>query len=174
MNLYSNSIRFVFAKLDVSISEESSLKWLCFIMTKQYPSKVSYGLLTFVFVVFYGPLIPNLIDGNLSRETIGFIGFLTLVFAIVAHLFLKTVYTIDNKHLIIKCGLFSYKPIDIDEIKEISITKSIISAPAPSFDRIAITYGEYNEVVISPKDKFHFAEDLTTINPDIKNRLIEN
>lgn len=143
-------------------------------MIKQYPSKVSYRLLTFVLVVFYGPLIPNLIHDKLNWETIGFIGFLSLIFAIVAHLFLKTSYTIDNKLLKIKCGLFSYKPIDIHQIKEISITKSVVSAPAPSFDRIAITYGNYNEVVISPKDKLQFTADLTAINPGIKNNIIED
>lgn len=142
-------------------------------MTKKYPSKVSYGLLIFVFLVFYGPLIPDLIRGELNEKSIGIIIFLSIVFIFIAHLFLKTQYSIENNKLKIKCGLFSYKPIDIDEIKEISKTKSILSSPAPSFDRIEIKYGKFNEVIISPKDKFHFAEDLTKINPNIKNKITE-
>ncbi|MFD2561181.1 PH domain-containing protein [Aquimarina rubra] len=142
-------------------------------MTKKYPSKVSYGLLTFIFLVFYGPLIPDLINGELNAKSIGFIGVLSVVFAFIAHLFLKTQYTIDHNKLKIKCGLFSFKPIDIDEIKEISKTKSIISSPAPSFDRIEIKYGQFNKVIVSPKDKYHFVEDLTKINPRIKNKITE-
>ncbi|MEZ7497974.1 PH domain-containing protein [Flavobacterium sp. Arc3] len=142
-------------------------------MTKTYPSKVSYGLLTFVFLVFYGPLIPDLINGNINAKTIGLIVFLSVVFAFIAHLFLKTQYTIDNDKLKIKTGIFSYEPIDIDEIKEISKTKSIISSPAPSFDRIKIKYGKFDAIIISPKDKFHFAKDLTKINPRIKNKITE-
>ena len=142
-------------------------------MTKTYPSKVSYGLLTFVFLMFYGPLIPSFINGELNVKSVGFLIFLTLIFAFIAHLFLKTEYTIDNDKLKIKCGVFSFKPIDINAIRAISKTKSIMSSPAPSFDRIELKYGEFNEVIISPKNKFQFAKDLTKINQNIKNELIE-
>ncbi|MGB5242693.1 MAG: PH domain-containing protein [Lutimonas sp.] len=142
-------------------------------MTKKYQAKVSYGLLTFVFLVFFGPLIPDFVNGELNGKMIGLILFLSLVFAFIVHLFLKTQYTIENNKLKIKCGIFSFKPIDIDEIKEISKTKSIISSPAPSFDRIEIKYGKFDELIISPKDKFNFAEDLTKINPRIKNKITE-
>ena len=117
-------------------------------MTKIYASKVSYGLLTFIFFIFYGSLIPSLINSELNGRMIGIIGFVSLVFAFVLHLFLKTQYTIDNKQLKIKCGVFSFKPINIEDIKEVSNTKSIISSPAPSFDRIEIKYGKLNEVII--------------------------
>lgn len=140
-------------------------------MVKHYPSKVSYGLLTFVFLVFYGPLIPMLIGGELNGKMIAVIILLSLVFAFILHLFFYTQYTIDNKELIIKCGLFSYKPISIEEIKEIRKTNSIVSSPAPSFDRIEIKYGKYNAMILSPKDKIRFAEDLIKINPNIKSKI---
>lgn len=142
-------------------------------MTKKYPSKVSYGLLIFIFLVFFGPLIPRLIKGPLQIDMIGVIGFLLLVFIFILHLFFKTEYTIDNTKLKIKCGLFYYTTIEIDEIKEISKTKNIISSPAPSFDRIEIKYGKFDEIIISPKNKFDFAKDLTQINPKIKNNITE-
>jgi len=142
-------------------------------MTKKYSSEVSYGLLTFIFLVFYGPLIPIMINSELNGKMIVTIGFLSLVFAFILHLFLKTEYTIDKKELKIKCGVFSYKPIDIEKIKELSNTKSIISTPAPSFDRIVVKYGKYDEVIISPKDKVNFAMELTKINPYIKNNITE-
>lgn len=91
----------------------------------------------------------------------------------IAHLFLRTVYTIDHDQLKIKCGIFSYQPIDIHEIREISKTKSIISSPAPSFDRIEIKYGKFDTIIISPNDKLSFANDLSLINPTIKNNITE-
>ena len=140
-------------------------------MTKKYPSKVSYGLLIFIFLVFYGPLIPDLVNSDLSGKMIELIGFLSLIFAFVLHLFFGTHYTIENNKLKIKCGIFSYKPIEIDKIKEVSKTKSIISSPAPSFDRIEIKYGKFDEIIISPKDKLNFTNDLVIINPNIKNNI---
>ena len=142
-------------------------------MTKKYPSKVSYGLLIFIFLVFYGPLNLYLINGDLSGEMIGVIGFLSLIFAFILHLFFGTHYTIENNKLKIKCGVFSYKPIEIDKIKEVSKTKNIISSPAPSFDRIEIKYGTFDEIIISPKEKLNFVNDLTIMNPNIKNNITE-
>jgi hypothetical protein len=142
-------------------------------MTKKYPSKVSYGLLIFIFLVFYGPLIPDLINGDLSGKMIGLIGFISLIFAFVLHFFFGTYYIIENNKLKIKCGIFSYKPIEIDKIKEVSKTKNIISSPAPSFDRIEIKYGKFDEIIISPKDKLNFVNDLAIMNPNIKNNITE-
>ncbi len=142
-------------------------------MTTKYPSKVSYGLLTFIFLVFFTPLIPNLINDGLNTKMFGVIVLLVIVFAFILHMFLKTEYTIDNNKLKIRCGPFPYKPIAIADIKEIHKTSSILSSPAPSFDRIEITYGELNTIIISPKDKLNFSKDLMKINPDIKNNITE-
>lgn len=143
------------------------------LMTKKYPSKISYGLLSFIFLVFYAPIVPAFLRDEINSKIIGFIVFQSFVFALIVSLFLKTEYIIDKTQLIIKCGFFSYKPIDIKEIKEISETKSIQSSPAPSFDRIEIKYGKFDETIISPQNKFSFAKDLVKINPSIKNNLSE-
>ena len=142
-------------------------------MTKKYPSKVSYGLLSFVFLVFYAPIVPTFLRGEINSKMIGFIAFQSFIFALIVYLFLKTEYIIDKTQLVIKCGFFSYKPIDIKQIKEISNTKSIQSSPAPSFDRIEIKYGKFDQMIISPQNKFSFVEDLVNINPSIKNNLSE-
>lgn len=142
-------------------------------MIKRYPSKVSYGLLIFIFLIFYGPFIPDLFNGHISVDMIGLIGFLSLIFAFVLHLFFGTHYTIENNKLKIKCGVFYFKTIKIDEIKEVSKTNNIISSPAPSFDRVEIKYGKFDEIIISPKDKLNFANNLAIINPNIKNNITE-
>lgn len=89
-------------------------------------------------------------------------------------MFLKTEYTIEENKLKIKCGFFTYKPIEINEIKEITKSSNIISSPAASFDRIEIKYGKFEEMIISPKNKFEFAKYLTGLNPNIKNNITEN
>ncbi|MCK0124682.1 PH domain-containing protein [Gelidibacter sp. F2691] len=140
-------------------------------MTKKYPSKVSYALLIFVFLILFIPLLPDLLNGELNGKLIGLIGFLSVVFGFIVHLFFNTYYTIDHDKLKIKSGVFSYQPIAINHIKEISKTNSVLSSPAASFDRIKINYGRSNSVILSPKDKYQFAEDLVKINPRIINKL---
>ena len=129
-------------------------------MPKTYPAKVSYGLLVFVFLLFYGPLVPALIKYGFDFSTAAAIGLLTLIYAFVLHLFLKTEYIIDDKFLKIKHGIFSFKHIDIETIKEVSNIKSLISSPAPSLDLITIKYGKYNKVIISPRNKKVFVNGL--------------
>lgn len=140
-------------------------------MQKKYPSKISYSLLAFIFLIFFGPVIPNVFNAELNVKVLGVVGFLILVFACILHMFLKTEYIIADKILKIKCGMFSYKPIAIADIKEISKTSSLLASPAPSFDRIEISYGKFDTIIISPKDKSSFAKHLTNINPNIKNNI---
>src|SRR5690606_33543669 len=108
--------------------------------TKKYRSKVSYGLLAFIFLVFFVPLIPIALNGSINFKTAGTILFLVVLFGFIVHLFFKTDYTITADELIIKSGFFFFKTIKIAEITKIKKTKSPLSAPAPSFDRIEIRY----------------------------------
>lgn len=142
-------------------------------MKKEYTSKVSYGILLFIFLIFYAPIIFELSINGLDGKMAILIGFLTLIFIFILHFFLNTKYSIENKELKIKCGIIAFKPIAIETIKEISKTKSIMSSPAPSFDRIEIKYEKFNTVIISPKNKYDFAKDLVKINPNIKNNIAE-
>ncbi|MEJ6792845.1 MAG: PH domain-containing protein [Lacinutrix sp.] len=143
-------------------------------MPRKYYSKVSYGLLITVFLVFFSPLILNIIKNGLNQNIILTGLFLIILFGFISHMFFKTEYTIQDNKLKIRCGFFTYKPINIQEIKEITKTNNIISSPAASFDRIEIKYGKFHEIIISPKNKHDFAGYLTSINPEIKNNLITN
>ena len=140
-------------------------------MTKKYASKVSYGLLSVVFIVFFTPVILNLIENGLTMYMLCISLMVVLIFALIVHMFLKTEYTIDENKIHIKCGFFKYKPIAIKDIKEISKSSSVMSSPAASFDRIEIKYGKFEEIIISPRNKVEFARYLVKLNPDIKNNL---
>jgi hypothetical protein len=136
-----------------------------------YYSKVSYTLLIVVFIVFFGPLIPNYIDEGFNSNMFLMTLALIILFGFVLHMFLNTTYKIEKGKLYIKCGFFNYNPVNIGEMKKVSKSSNIISSPAASFDRIEIIYGKFDELIISPKYKTKFVEDLQKINPGIINNL---
>jgi len=136
-----------------------------------YYSKVSYTLLIVVFIVFFGPLISNYIDEGFNSNMFLMTLALIILFGFVLHMFLNTTYKIEKGKLYIKCGFFNYNPVNIGEMKKVSKSSNIISSPAASFDRIEITYGKFDELIISPKYKTKFVEDLQKINPGIINNL---
>jgi hypothetical protein len=136
-----------------------------------YYSKISYTLLIVIFIVFFGPLIPNIIHEGFSNNMIMITLGLFVIYGLILHMFFNTTYTIDQKMLHIRCGFFRYKPINIMNMKKISKSSSIVSSPAASFDRIEITYDKFDELIISPKHKLKFIADLQKINPNLINTL---
>jgi energy-coupling factor transporter transmembrane protein EcfT len=127
---------------------------------KKYQSGISYGLLAAIIVIIIAPII------FLPFNMVGMIiNLLVLVF--ILHLFWTTYYIIDGKDLIIKSGFVVDKKLAINLIRKISETSSIMSAPAASFDRLEINYGKYSSIIISPKNKSDFINDILKINPAI-------
>lgn len=143
-------------------------------MTKKYKAKVSYGMLIAIFLLFFIPVIFGLVNNGINKEFYTLIGILIPTYAFILNMVLKTEYRIENNTLKIKCGIIFNKTIDINKIKKISQTNSLMSSPAPSFDRIELKYGKFDEIIISPKDKLSFANDLTQINIEIENNIVKN
>lgn len=116
----------------------------------------------FSLILFSGFLLLR--EGSYSGATN--IGLLVLFFV---YLYLSTDYSIDHDgRLIVKCGFLINERIDIKAIKKIKKTRTILAAPAFSFDRMQIYFGLYQSVVISPKDKDNFLQQLLFINPEIE------
>ena len=130
-----------------------------------YPSKISYWLLVIFFLMFFSPIAFKVFYLKISKNMFWEVCSLTIFFGAILYLFLNTYYIIDNKNLKIRCGFITYKPIDINQIKVISKTNSIVASPAASFDRIEISYGKFNDIIISPSNKSQFINDLIAINP---------
>jgi len=137
-------------------------------MTKKYTSKVSYELLAIAFVVLFSPLILNLFNDGINMNLILIGLFLTIIFGLITHMLFTTKYTIEENKININCGFFTYKPIANSAVREITKSNNIISSPAASFDRIEIKYGKLEMVLISPKNKFEFAQYITSLNSKIK------
>ena len=67
----------------------------------------------------------------------------------------------------VKFFVIYHQRYDIMKMTRIAPTRSIISAPAASLDRLAISRERGESVIVSPKDKKAFVNELIRINPKI-------
>lgn len=72
-------------------------------------------------------------------------------------------YTIEKDKLYIYCANLYIECVDINKISEISATRTLLSSPAASIDRLRIKHCN-DEIVISPKDKEKFVENIFRIS----------
>lgn len=82
---------------------------------------------------------------------------------------LTTYYVLDENNLIIKYGPFQ-KTIPLDTILSVRKTTNPLSSPALSLQRLEISYGNYDFVLISPKDRDEFMDILAERCPQAKIR----
>ena len=64
-----------------------------------------------------------------------------------------------------RTGVF-IETFDIHKITSVKPTRTILSSPAASLDRIEVRAGR-RSVVISPRSKYQFVKQLLDINPSI-------
>jgi len=85
-------------------------------------------------------------------------------------IFFNTYYAIakNNGTLKVKSGFIINTSIDIETIKKIKNTRTIMSSPALSLDRIEIFYNKFDTVIVSPENKTEFVAELKSINPAIE------
>lgn len=133
---------------------------------KRYPSKISYGLLLFVFIVTAPSIAISISHTNWTG-----IGINLLTLAFVLYVFFSIYYSIEGNILIIRIGFVTMKKIDISEIKIISKSNSWIGSPAASLDRLKISYNRHSNILVSPKDKEGFIKELIRINPGIREAI---
>ena len=77
-------------------------------------------------------------------------------------------YKIEKENLNVKCTFLVNENIEINTIRKITETYNPLSSPAASIDRIEIFYNKFDSVLISPKKKQEFIEDVLKINPNIE------
>lgn len=95
----------------------------------------------------------------------GFFSLLALAF--ILHILLSTTYTVTPELVVVRCGFFRWK-IPTQRITRITETHNPLSSPAPSLDRLRISYNRHNELMISPRDKQEFIAVLRQLNPSIQ------
>jgi len=70
-----------------------------------------------------------------------------------------TRYVIDQGTLTAHCGPFRWR-VPLDAIHAIEPTRSPLSSPALSLDRLKISYGEGKVILVSPMEKERFRNAL--------------
>ena len=129
---------------------------------KKYNSKINVGVAMFVF-----GLLGLILAYCLSVQLLFPSGIVLLVTLLVIILYTGTAYSIKGNDLVVKAGLLYRKVIPIATIESIQTTNDAIASPALSLDRILISFAGNKSVLISPKRKLQFLQDLQNINPDL-------
>ena len=80
---------------------------------------------------------------------------------LMAWVSLGTHYTLSREELDIRSGPFRWQ-VPISRIKDVKPSRSLLSAPALSTDRLEIVYGSHESVQISPRDRERFLEELAS------------
>lgn len=129
---------------------------------KVYKSKIGTGIVIFIVIVLGLSIYPMIQEGIWE-------GLLTIVLtaAFIAYVFLQTFYIIDGDILRVKCGFLMNRSYEISRIIKITETNNPISAPAASLDRLEISLDNGKSVIVSPKQKSGFIEELQRRNPKI-------
>ena len=129
---------------------------------KVFTSKIDWW---FGLVLLY-PIYRSVL-AMISGDVFGYV-VMALIIASILFFSKTTQYIITDTQLVIKCMFIVNEKIDIEKIRKIEKTSSILSSPALSLDRIAIKYNKFDEIYISPKDKQLFIDEILLINPNIE------
>jgi hypothetical protein len=86
--------------------------------------------------------------------------------ALMRWLYVSTVYTVTDSALRVQSGPL-HQSIDARLIERVRPTRTILSAPALSLDRLEIA-GGFGAVVVSPREKAAFIRALQRIAPQLR------
>lgn len=127
-----------------------------------YYSKVDWWLVTFLVVGMSPAVFPLFWTFDWVLLSIDVVVALFLI-----EVFRNTKYVIDGEKLIVKTGFKLSSSCDICQIKSITKTRTLLSAPALSLDRLKVKLKGGDVIVISPRKKRAFVEHLLKVNPQI-------
>jgi len=132
-------------------------------MTNIYKSKLGLELIIPLILIF-GYVLFELISKGVWIGIL--IMLLTIIF--ILYTFLSIQYKIENGNLNIKCTILMTINIEIKSIRKVTETYNPLSSPAASIDRLEIFYNKFDSILISPKHKKEFIQNLCEINPSIE------
>jgi hypothetical protein len=120
-----------------------------------YPSAISWGLWIPVYALIIGQGI--FMAGTVSWAFL----FFHFSLAILIYFFVVRIkYELDDEKLVIFMGPIRYKSIDIQTIRKMELSNNPLSSPAASLRRLAIYYNKWGYVLISPKNREAFINDV--------------
>lgn len=124
-------------------------------MRKVYRSKIDVWLL----VLVYGLTILSISPSLYADFSWLVLVLLMITFVFITILLFGIKYVIKDRQLYVHYACFYTEVVEINRINKIFSTKTLLSAPAASLDRICIEY-DNNMIVISPRNKEDFIHSL--------------
>jgi membrane protein YdbS with pleckstrin-like domain len=116
-----------------------------------------YVVIVAVAIVVLFSIVPPIRSGHLSVTLGGAIVILSL--GLPLWLLFSTSYRVDTQSLFVKSGPFSWT-IPLAEIQSVEPSRSLISSPTLSLERLEIRYGNGKSVLVSPADRESFLETV--------------
>lgn len=129
--------------------------------TLEFRSKIDL----FLLIVLAGTSIACLTAGAYAFLVDSSMSWPVAIMAIVVGaglplwLLVSTRYELSATDLYIFSGPFSWR-VPLREVKSISPTRSVLASPALSFDRLRIDHGRFDSIMISPREKDRFIDEL--------------
>lgn len=120
-----------------------------------YPTAVSWWLWIPIYTLIIGQGI------FLMNETSPWFLVFHIVLAVVIFFWVRSIrYTLSEESLEIYMGLGMKRKIPLASIRKVALSNNPISSPAASLKRIAIHYDRWGYILISPKNREAFIEEL--------------
>lgn len=127
---------------------------------KTYRTRISVRLILIVSVSWFLPIafVP-------SEEMLHVTAITIPIFLMILLCFYGIKYVIDGKTLKVYSFWGIHQDIDITTITKMEKSSCILSAPAASLKRLAIYYGKFDVVYISPRNQEDFICEINKISP---------
>jgi len=130
--------------------------------TKRFKSKIDLWIRIVLIVVIIGEAFAIGMAASEADDPLVTTGILLLgmaVTALIVWLMVGTYYIVDRDTLKIVAGPFRRK-VPIGQITSVEVTRSLLSSPALSLDRLLIRYCKNRRIMISPADKVGFLKAI--------------
>jgi len=125
-----------------------------------FPSKIDRWLLALIAAplgVSVAVVISALLTHPPLEAVLIMVGVEALVLGFISWTFRSTRYLVTDREVIVRSGPFRWR-IEIDKIESIVPSRSPISSPAMSLDRLQIRYSRGRSLLVSPEDRIGFLE----------------
>jgi hypothetical protein len=129
---------------------------------RRFKSKVDRWIFLLLVVVIIVQIVAVGSAAVQAGDPLAMTGLIFVMIGVVGlmvWLMVGTHYTVDRGIIRIRSGPFWWK-IPIDQITSVKATRSLLSSPALSLDRILIRYGKRGRIMISPADKAGFLKAI--------------
>ncbi len=129
---------------------------------KRFKSKIDPGILLVIIamvIMDFVLIVALAMESGSPAGRTGAILVCIALMALLSSLALRTYYAVDKNVLRVVSGPFRWK-IPIDQITSVTPTRTVLSSPAMSLDRLKIEYGKLRPMIVSPADKKGFLRAL--------------